>query len=131
MRFLLYLNLFLFLIGCESTDKKGDKGKSYKNLISYQNQIIWLNDALGCKGERKSIAKSIIKKKSNWQNLDKKTIVELLGSPDNEELSLNCIYYYLENGAQCQNPNYISEASELVFFFQKNNKVSSINIARH
>jgi hypothetical protein len=106
-----WLKVIIFcclLIGC---------GKEKESLEAF-NSGVWKKDRSGCLKHRKSLSESLIAQKTKLLGRNEIEIVDVLGKPDENELSKRnqkFFYYYLDPSSSC--PTRDSVAQRLVVRF--------------
>jgi len=122
MRFIGYLNLFLFalLFSC---------GKSTPTLDDIDLKL-WIADKNGCLGKRSSMKKSIDAQKTKLLGLSEVQVVDLLGNPDHNELykrNQKFYYYSILPSAEC-NLTKTNDPEELVIRFNAIGLSSDVSV---
>jgi hypothetical protein len=77
-------------------------GKKY-NIPGF-NKVSWDNDKKGCKNDRASIAKSILKNSASIKGMDDDVLVEVFGHPEKTVYygrGRKDYVYYVQPGSQC------------------------------
>jgi hypothetical protein len=80
-------------------------GKSLPSLDGVDLKS-WSEDKYGCSGKRSGMEKSLVAQREKLLALGELQIVELLGKPDQNELSKRnqkFYYYYLQSAKDCNN----------------------------
>jgi hypothetical protein len=92
-------------------------GKKY-NIPDF-DKVSWQNDKKGCKGERASLAKAIIKSSISLKGMDDDVLVDLLGHPEKTVYygrNRKDYIYYVQPGNQC-NSDQARPGSRIVVEF--------------
>jgi hypothetical protein len=100
-----WLKVIIFcslLIGC---------GKEKESLVGFDSGV-WKEDRFGCLKHRKSLSESLIIQKTTLLGRNEMEIVDVLGKPDENELSKRnqkFFYYYLEPARSCQTHDSLAQ----------------------
>jgi outer membrane protein assembly factor BamE (lipoprotein component of BamABCDE complex) len=92
-------------------------GKKY-NIPGF-DKVSWQNDKKGCKGDRVSLAKAIIKNSISLKGMDDDVLVDLLGNPEKTVYygrNRKDYIYFVEPGSQC-NSDQVQAGSRIVIEF--------------
>jgi hypothetical protein len=92
-------------------------GKNY-NIPDF-DKVSWQNDKKGCKGDRVSLAKTILKNSTSLKGMDDDVMVEILGHPEKTVYygrGRKDYNYYVQPGSQC-NPDAPKAGSRIVVEF--------------
>ena len=104
MKFIFYLSVFLLAVfSCTKSTP------TFKEV----DLKMWIEDKNGCSGKRSSMRKSVDDQKEKLLGLSEVQTVELLGSPDSNELykrNQKFYYYFIGPSPACSNTK--SENSE-------------------
>jgi hypothetical protein len=98
------------------------------NLEGFDNEV-FKNDKLACTGKRAAQQADFEKIRLNLRGLSENEILQVLGKPDLQMLSVRNQKYYiyfLEKGEQCQNKFADSKSKTAVFRFNAVNLVTEI-----
>jgi hypothetical protein len=101
----LFVHVLALLIFLSLLDACTSRKKKIRRLEDFDSEV-WMADKSGCNGDRMDLRDKLLASKYFMRGLKSGQIIDILGSPDAQELynrSQQYYIYFLEPGPKCDN----------------------------